>query len=151
MIAFVWASGRGSLGFAAPIVFGLGVFVFAFERGAISRVLTAAPFRLMGELSYSIYMTAFFIALAFNIRGSAFAERYAEVVRGRIDHDGHSIATFAFGPPGAMDGLALIYLGVVVAVSFATYRLVEDPARRLANRIAKGVETGTGRARQKIA
>jgi peptidoglycan/LPS O-acetylase OafA/YrhL len=35
------------------------------------------------------------------------------------------------------DMLALLYLGLVIAVSSLTYRFIEDPARHFFNRIAK--------------
>lgn len=112
VVGFVAMAGHGPAAFGAPIVFGTAVLVFAFERGALSRAMRTRPFQFLGELSYSIYMTALFVALAFN-----------QKLIPRIE-----------GAP--MDLVALVYLAAVVAASWVTYRLVEQPGRWFFNRIA---------------
>src|SRR5262249_46626306 len=55
-LAFVWAAGASSFSVLAPVVFSAAVLVFAFEAGAVSRLLRTPPFLLLGAWSYSIYM-----------------------------------------------------------------------------------------------
>src|SRR5450432_2991326 len=45
----------------APVVFGGAGIVFAHERGALSRLLRSRFFVMLGKLSYSIYMTHWFL------------------------------------------------------------------------------------------
>ena len=59
---------------ADPVFAGL-VLVFAFQRGAVSRLLQRGPFVLVGTISYSLYMIPGFEALgAYNIFLEVFAE-----------------------------------------------------------------------------
>ena len=55
----VWRTAGTDLAFAVV------VWVFAEQRGALSRVLTKAPFVFLGTISYSIYMTHQFVAHRF--------------------------------------------------------------------------------------
>src|SRR5262249_11523152 len=64
VVAFVVYCGRTSLELAAPLAFGIAVWVFAHGRGAISRLLESPPLAALGVISYSIYMVhALLIAL----------------------------------------------------------------------------------------
>src|SRR5437879_7321 len=61
MVTFVSVSGTTPLSLAGPYVFGLVVLVFAFETGTASAILRLRPLVFLGTVSYSIYMTHFFI------------------------------------------------------------------------------------------
>ena len=56
VVGFVGAAGRGPWSLLAPYVFGPTVLAFAFERGAVSRLLSSRPLVYIGMISYSIYM-----------------------------------------------------------------------------------------------
>jgi peptidoglycan/LPS O-acetylase OafA/YrhL len=121
IVAFVSAAGTGPLSFAAPFVFAPAVLLFAFEAGALSRAMLARPLQALGEWSYAIYMTAYFIALFFNLK-----------LVPRLE-----------GVP--MDAVALAYLACVVAASWLSFRLIETPTRRFFNAIAARLQAAAGR------
>jgi len=106
--------------FVGPIILGF-ILVFSFDGGLISRLLSARPFRYLAKISYSIYMTHFMIAIAFNI----FAERIAPKFLG--------VEWNATGLGG--DILLLPYLFVVILVSHFTYKIVEVKGGRLISKL----------------
>ncbi len=73
-LAFV-SVGNGLLSLAAPFVFGALILVFAFQGGVLSALLSGKIGQLLGELSYSIYMTALLVSIPFNRIPVAVAER----------------------------------------------------------------------------
>lgn len=135
--AVVLAAGGGMLTLAAPPLFALCVLVFAQEGGVVSQLLRAAPFTLLGTLSFSIYLTHSFI--------EARLIDLAALVSAR---SGWNLATLEYGAEGRVkllgpadapvlaDALALVCLAVIVAVSWLSYRLVERPARQWSRRHA---------------
>ncbi|BCW89533.1 hypothetical protein sos41_26990 [Alphaproteobacteria bacterium SO-S41] len=116
VIAFVSFAGIGPLSFAAPLVFAPAVLLFAFEAGALSRAMLTRPFQALGEWSYAIYMTAYFIALFFNLK-----------LVPRLE-----------GLP--MDLVAVAYLATVIIASWLAFRLIETPTRRFFNARAARVQ-----------
>ena len=106
------------------------VLVFASQGGAASRVLGWKPFLFLGTVSYSIYMVHYFIAY-----------RVLDAVL-----LGRSLGLPGIGYLGssklAGDLLLLAYLAIVVAVSAATYRLIEAPARERFRRMAHAAHRG---------
>lgn len=142
-VAFVWAAGTGPLSFAAPLVFGVLVYVLAFEEGRVSQLLVTRPFQALGAWSYAIYMVNALIVLMI-VRLANSAERM-------LGRDVWVVKTFpglpeqkflTLGPKIAMDGLAIVYLAVVIFASAILFRLIETPGRRIANRLADRVATG---------
>jgi peptidoglycan/LPS O-acetylase OafA/YrhL len=134
---FVWNAGEGPFSIFAPIVFGIAVWVFAFESGAVSRFLKGAIFQHLGKISYSIYMVqAFVVSMGF----------LAVTVLQRMT--GHTML-MDMGPPGAvyrvitnvnpylLDGLVVIYVGAIVALATFTYHYVERPGQRLFARLSR--------------
>ncbi len=114
-VAFVTVADRSWLSFAAPFVFAPVVLVFAFQKGAISRALVTRPMQAIGEWSYAIYMTAYFIALFFNLK-----------LVPRI-------------PDAPMDLVAVAYLACVLVASWLCYRLIETPTRAWFNKLAQKI------------
>ena len=112
MIGFVTLAGRTALSYAAPFVFGMAVLVFSFQRGALSHMLLTRPMQAIGEWSYAIYMTAYFIALIFNLK----------------------IVPKLAGAP--MDAVAVAYLACVLVASWLACRLIETPTRAWFNKQA---------------
>ncbi len=138
---FVALVGRGLLSVAAPMVFAAVVYVFAFARGAASSVLHGRAGQVVGRLSYSIYMTALLISLVFN-KGAMTALAKLGLAAGSVTTiNGQKHMMYDFGVPLANDLYAVAYLAVVIGVSWLTYRLVEDPARRYFNRLSTRISS----------
>ena len=116
VIGFVQFAGFNVLAMAAPLIFGFTVWVFAQEKGHLSAILKTRPFVLVGTYSYSIYMVHWRIA--------DFLHRYGGVpwksISGKI-----MVSALLFG-----------YLVAVVALAAVTYRWIEQPGRRIFNRLA---------------
>jgi peptidoglycan/LPS O-acetylase OafA/YrhL len=122
-----------SLSFFAPIIFGLIVFLFAFEGGYISSFLKNRVFLLLGALSYSIYMTHIFIsgklfALPIRMIEGRFGWNITKDVNG-VSLYGQSLLTGTI--------LELFYLLIVILCSYISYKIVEEPFRNLSKKIVK--------------
>lgn len=129
--------------YATPLVMGLVVFVFAAERGTVSRVLSGRAGLALGAWSYSIYLVCPLIAYV--------TERSATLA-GRVL--GRSLwlelgdqRLLSLGSELANTALLIGYLGVVLAASALTYSFVEVPARRWFYRLAERVEAEAGKTR----
>jgi peptidoglycan/LPS O-acetylase OafA/YrhL len=134
--AFVALAGGWALSFAAPVVFGCLVFVFAAEAGVVSRAMRTRPFLLLGDLSYSIYMTALLIALVVGRAIVTIARRAGFDIAHTTPVSGETFEVFGFSAPLVNDALAIVYLAIVIVVSYLTWRLIEKPGRRIFNRLA---------------
>ncbi|HZF19997.1 MAG TPA: acyltransferase [Burkholderiales bacterium] len=134
-VAFVSAAGTGPLSIAAPYVFALVVLVFACESGIASAVLRMRPFVFLGTVSYSIYMTHAFIER--RLRDAAYAiEKHWHVSPFTVSHvDGRETQLLGT-QPWQGDVTYVAYLAMVVAVSYFTYRWIEEPGREWARRRA---------------
>ena len=122
---FVWAATFEPLRFLAPFIFAALVIVFSFERGAVSKRLQHAFPAFLGMLSYSIYMThQFLIDRLLNV--AIAVENRTGLSLTRLPESG--IVEFT-GTPLVSDLLAFAFLGLVVLVSWVTYRLIEVPFR----------------------
>lgn len=119
------------------IAFGVVIFLFAMQGGAISRWLCNRVLQRLGELSYSIYLLHFIVfALLF------VAIRLIQAKTGwplLAMHDG--LEVMRFGPRWLMDVVALAYVGVVLVLAAMTYRWIEVPGRRYFNGIANRIGT----------
>jgi peptidoglycan/LPS O-acetylase OafA/YrhL len=147
VVVFVWNARYTTLSLLAPFVFAVPLFLYAYERGPVSRLLLTRPIRPLGQWSYSIYMVNLFIALM--------VERAANVLEKVLGsptwvtvpyYHGGNLKIIQIGPRWAMDILAVFFVAAVLLMSWATYRLIEDPARRYFNRLADRYEA---RARRK--
>jgi len=125
VLLFVMIVGRHALSIAAPVVFAVTVLVFARQSGAVSRILARRPFLFLGTLSYSIYMTHYFIA-----RRSV---EFVALAKGQ----GIAVVDALGADRWAGDLALLVYLAVVIAVSAVTYRLIEAPCRDWVRRLAQ--------------
>ena len=128
-LAFVAAAAAAVVPFAPlivadPVFAGL-VTVFAFQRGAVSRLLLRAPFVLVGTISYSLYMIhGFVLGRCFDVLAA-------------IEH--FSGATLVgktwFGSGMLVTGtlvtnlLTCAMMAASVAVGWLFWRFVENPAR----------------------
>lgn len=113
--------------FIISFVFCISTILFALERGALSTVFKLSPFKYIGRLSYSIYLThaaiLFCVISAGMISGKIFGVNLAPMVDGvrNIDLGGGLASSL-----GAVSVLAL-----VVIVSSFTYRFIEVPGQRM--------------------
>lgn len=107
----------------ADAAFAAVVLVFAQESGALSRLLLARSFVLIGTISYSIYMVhGFVIGRSFDLLHAAMPGWVAE---------GSDTLT---GPVLVTNLLSLALLTGVVAVSYLSWRFIENPAREWSRR-----------------
>lgn len=104
----------------APLFFAVAIWIFAEERGLVSRVLSVRPMLALGHWSYSIYMVHMFVITLMLI-----VARKLHLMPGgrRID----------FGSPWLNDLFALAVIGVIIGLSVLTYRFVEIPGRDAVN------------------
>lgn len=122
---FVTVAGSSALTLLAPLLFSATILVFSMERGLISRLLQTRVFLLLGVLSYSLYMDHMFIRRKLFVSGAMVVERLFHVSLITRVSGGELIGT----SPWQGDLLMLAYLGVLVALAYATYHWIEDPCR----------------------
>lgn len=133
VVAFVSAAGGNALSLAAPLLFGLVVWVFAFEAGPVSRLLATSPFQRLGAWSYSIYMVHALLV--------AVLQKGTTVMQGVLGRplfverevEGGSDRLLSFGDAWVMDLVSGGYLLAVVALSALTYRFIELPGQAMVN------------------
>ena len=137
MVAFVSVSGDTLLSLAAPYVFGLVVLVFAFEAGNASAILRLRAPTFLGTVSYSIYMTHVFVGEKLFNAGSMLANLWHvdsfthRVINGR---DFYFLGTRLWHG----DIAYTVYLAMIIAMSYFTYRWIEKPAREwVRNRVQR--------------
>lgn len=120
-------------GFSSILVFALVVLVFAFDGGAVSRVLAGQPWALLGKISYSVYLLHFVLL---SVLGGVVRAAQG-VLHVPLYRDVGSVTLMDFGPPGTMDLLALAYAGSVIGLAVLSYRWIELPGQRLFERFAR--------------
>lgn len=120
---------EGPLTYLAPPAFAIAVFVFADEGGAISKLLRSRPFRLVGLLSYSIYMLHHFaLARYFDLLGAIGRWSGVALVAG----DGQSLNASQSGL--LIELLTLGALAFTIFLAWFGWRFVETPARAWSRR-----------------
>lgn len=118
----------------ASVLFCCVVMVFAFDRGAVSKVLGNDYFVLIGKLSYSIYLThamvLFCMIYVFLGAQKIFGVSLAPLVEGKryIDTGNYVLNNL----------VAVCLLLVVVAVSAFTYKHVEVKGQSFGRRLLNG-------------
>lgn len=129
-------AGSGPLTMLAPPLFALALLVFANERGLLSSLLLMGPMRLLGRLSYSIYMVHAFVQ-----------GRFLDALRiaaGRLGLDlvqaMPSGSKALISAPFVSDLLTIVMLLMVIAVSAISYRLVEMPAREWSRKMGARIQ-----------
>jgi peptidoglycan/LPS O-acetylase OafA/YrhL len=145
-VGFVWLAGETAWSLAAPFVFAFVVLVFAYERGPVSRLMNVQPIALLGAWSYSIYMINWPLA-DFLDRGFKFSERFTHVptmIEKAFPWESNPVELVYIGSRWAMDGLAVIYLLLVIGIAAVTYSVIEQPGRRYFNGLAMRSRTAHG-------
>ena len=133
LVLFVVGAGHTPYEFLAPFVFGVIVWMFALERGAVSAVLKSRPLAALGLYSYSIYMVHSLIVAVVH-RGISVIEQRQGLKLATTSWNGTEKSTvISFGDAWTMDLVLVVYVAVVLALSFVTWRYIEMPAQRLWN------------------
>jgi peptidoglycan/LPS O-acetylase OafA/YrhL len=145
LVAIVWyvsAAGRGDTSFFAPLVFAAAVFVFAFEAGPVSRLMSNKVNDWLGKVSYSIYMWQAFMIFNFVDRPVSIVEK----MTGRVLTTTEGVSSALGGEAGKLIVLGgqvlpilatLLFLVVLVAVASVSYYLIERPGQKLFARLAQ--------------
>jgi peptidoglycan/LPS O-acetylase OafA/YrhL len=136
---FVSSVGRTGYSFLAPFVFAVFVFVFAFESGPISRLMSNSGNQWLGRISYSIYMWQAFIIFNFVDRPVSIVEKMTGRVLTTTD------SSSALGSEAAklivLGGhlvpilVTLLYAGLLIAVASVSYHWIEKPGQQLFARL----------------
>lgn len=121
--AFMALVPQGLLHLAAPLVFGVLVFVFSFEGGPTSALLKTRIPQALGRWSFAIYMTHAFLFQILRT-GGTFLDSKLGLGR-MVMHNGDKLVTIG----SAWQGLAMfvVITAVVVAVGAFFHRFVEVP------------------------
>jgi peptidoglycan/LPS O-acetylase OafA/YrhL len=140
VVAFVSLAGTTLLSVAAPYVYAFVAVVFAFEGGAVSAILRLRPLVFLGTVSYSIYMTHVFIARRMFDAGIQLEKRWHVDPFTHRAIDGGDVP-FLGTRLWHGDIAYLVYLAMIIAVSYFTYRWIEKPAREwVRNRVRRRQE-----------
>jgi peptidoglycan/LPS O-acetylase OafA/YrhL len=142
IIVYVSVVGRTGYSLFAPLVFAVAVFVFAFEAGAISRLMSNRVNAWLGRISYSIYMWQAFIIFNFVDRPVSIIEK----MTGRVLTTTEG-ADSALGSEAAklivLGGhlvpilVTMLFLGLLLAVASVSYWMIEKPGQELFARLAR--------------
>jgi peptidoglycan/LPS O-acetylase OafA/YrhL len=138
VIGLVSLAGHGRATLLFPPLFAITVYVFAGDRGGVSTLLAARIPRLLGALSYSVYMVHIFV-IGRVITVAEMAGRIVHLELVRIVDTRVGVVKTLAGPGPMADISSIACVGVVVAVAWFTYRFVEIPARDWSRRLARRV------------
>jgi peptidoglycan/LPS O-acetylase OafA/YrhL len=142
IVTYVSLAGRTEYSFFAPLVFAAAVFVFAFEAGPVSRLMSNKVNDWLGKVSYSIYMWQAFIIFNFVDRPVSIVEK----MTGRVLTTTEGVSSALGGEAGKLIVLGghvvpilvtLLFVALLVAVASVSYYLVEQPGQKLFARLAR--------------
>lgn len=141
VIAFMTLAGRSQVSFLAPFVFAAATFVFSFEQGPVSRLMSRPSFQKLGDWSYSIYMVHAFVWFVLGMGISVLGRKYGFEPWRIVGVGDLSRRELTFASPYLLDVLLAGYLATVLSLASLTKRWIEDPGREyfahLADRIAR--------------
>jgi peptidoglycan/LPS O-acetylase OafA/YrhL len=130
VVVFVSLAGHGPATLLAPFVFAATVYIFAFNRGALSAVLSTKPFLTVGMISYSVYMTHELIQSLF-LLGAKILGKLGFSLTVAVNGSTYLGRTLWQG-----DLISLVFLSAVIVCSLLTYTLLEKPCRLWSRGIA---------------
>lgn len=142
IVVYVSVVGRTGYSFFAPLAFAVVVFVFAFESGPISSLMSNKGNAWLGRISYSIYMWQAFIIFNFVDRPVSIFERMTSQVLTTTEGAGSALGNEA-GKLIVLGGqfvpilVTLLCVGLLVAVASVSYYLIEKPGQELFARLAR--------------
>lgn len=116
-----------------PLAYAPVIYVFAFEGGLISQLLRTGLPRMLGRLSYSIYMTHAVVVMAVGTILTWAGQQFAPALLSPSAPGG----TQPLGSDVVIGNLLIAGLvALTLLASMATYRLVEVPGRHWGGRLA---------------
>jgi len=130
IVLFVQVTGNTVLSMLAPPIFAVAVLVFAQQKGWVSKLLMTTPFVHLGTWSYSIYMGHWLVR--------KLLVRVEEILQQLMGHQ-------PLASDASVDNIWILsmvllgYLVVVVILAAVMYRWIEQPGRRLFNRMASAL------------
>ena len=131
VFVYIALIGGPPFGYAGPLVFALFIWIYASERGQITRLFSTRPLVWLGEISYSIYLVHYLIIVVVGLCLRSM-ERVLHLDYAQMGMHGLDDGWFIRLPTqGAMDPFVLVYLAVVILVASQTYRFIEQPGRAL--------------------
>lgn len=146
VVVFVSMAGTTLLSIAAPYLFALVVLVFAFGTGTASAILRLRPLVFLGAISYSIYMTHVFIAKRMFDAGIQLDKRWHISPFTHREIDGEDVA-FLGSQLWHGDIAYVVYMAMIILMSYLTYRWIEKPARDwVRNRVRERQRTAVSRS-----
>jgi len=128
VVVFVSAAGTTLVSIAAPYLFALVVLVFAFEAGTASTILRSRPLVFLGTVSYSIYMTHVFVERRMLEAAGALDKLWHINPFTHRDINGHDFY-FLGTQLWHGDVAYLVYLAMIITMSYFTYCWIEKPGR----------------------
>lgn len=117
---------------ACGAFFAVLVYVFAFERGVVSRLLKCKPFVVIGILSYSIYMTHYLVLSVVKTSILVLSKMFSLAL---IRH-GEKMKEIDFGGPMINSLSAILIAVLVIYVSMLTHRYIERPGIKLGQKMS---------------
>lgn len=133
VVTFVSLFGMSKVSFAAPLVFGIAVWVFAHGGGRLSDILRSKPLAKLGLWSYSIYMVHALVVAVLNKLVTVASAKLGVPLIEMVPLYDEVYPTISFGGPWVMDALVLGYIALVIGLSVLTWRYVEMPIQRWLN------------------
>ncbi len=136
IVLFVLISGKLIPAIFSPLVFSFLILVYAFEGGILSRFLHLPLFKLLGDISYTVYMVHWIFALNIN--------RVQKYLSGKFPAWPHVEAQTSDGYLVMLgdnkwlgDGLYVVYFCFVVLISYFVYVYYENPSRNVFRKAAQ--------------
>ena len=124
IIGFVAAVGKGPATLLAPVLFSAAIFAFASDRGMLGTMLCRPFPRLLGRLSYGIYMVHMFV-ITVMLQGVSAVQALTGWSLLETGSGGK-----LFGTGEISGGLWIVsILALIIVAAHALNRLVEEPAR----------------------
>lgn len=143
VVYFITFQSKTMFNMFAPLIFGFTIFIFAFEGGAVSKLLKIKPIGVLGKWSYSIYLTHFLliqIVMSFIV---VFEKIFKVSLKTEILFFGDPKFVVDFGNFALNDLLAVVYLAVTLGFSALTYKYVELKGQKWINGFAAKREAKT--------
>lgn len=130
VVWFISIVGAGPWSLAAPWLFLVTILIFAQEGGYVSRFLKVSPIVFVGTLSFSIYMIHLFVQYRIFTVFSAIESRIDIPLIATVDGGKRIGYSPAFG-----DLMSVSMLLLIIALSWLSYRFVEEPGRKWSRRL----------------
>lgn len=131
-IGWVMVDGEAPLTIELALLFCLAILIFAWEAGAVSRLLQARPFPALGRLWLSIYLThaAVIFVVATGLTVAAKFGGYPLLVDRPGEMPGSLVRYLSTGSALNDNLLLLLVVVAVVVLSMLVHRYIELPGVR---------------------